>query len=302
MGSGKRMAPSAAESISGKRITPGTTESISEKAPMTTEDSANSKVGTEGIRLENVTFGYASQPLFRDFSLKLSSGKITSIIGPNGCGKSTLLKLISGACKPSKGTVRVCGHDIAKLGSKERARVMSLMVQEHTAPPVNVRQLVEFGRYPHHGAFSKLGQEDHDAVERALEATRLSPLAGANVNELSGGQRQRAFIAMALAQDTQVVLLDEPTSFLDISANYDVMELMRSLKSEHGKTVVAVIHDINLALKYSDEVCVLRDGELLAQGAPQEPQVLKGIELAFNVRVELMHSELGSIYALFKAR
>ena len=120
------------------------------------------------------------------------------------------------------------------------------------------------------------------------------------VAELSGGQRQRAFIAMVLAQDTPVVLFDEPTSFLDVSACYEVMELMRSLKEEHGKTVVAVIHDIDLALRYSDEVCVMRDGKLLAQGAPQEAEVLAAVEDAFDVRIELLHGELGSLYALWR--
>ena len=118
--------------------------------------------------------------------------------------------------------------------------------------------------------------------------------------KLSGGQRQSAFIAMVLAQDTPVVLFDEPTSFLDVSACYEVMELMRSLKEEHGKTVVAVIHDIDLALRYSDEVCVMRDGKLLAQGAPQEAEVLAAVEDAFDVRIELLHGELGSLYALWR--
>lgn len=254
-----------------------------------------------GVQLDNITFGYAGKPLFSEFSLEFAAGKVTSIIGPNGCGKSTLLKLMSGTCKPSAGSVCVCGSDIAALPAKERARLISLMAQEHAAPPVSVRQLVEFGRYPHHGAFAKLAAQDYDAVEQALEATGLTPLADANVIELSGGQRQRAFIAMALAQDTPVVFLDEPTSFLDVCANYDVMELMRSLKNEHGKTVIAVIHDINLALKYSDEICVMRGGELLVQGAPHEPRVLRGVERAFDVRAELLRGQLGSAYALFKS-
>lgn len=141
---------------------------------------------------------------------------------------------------------------------------------------------------------------DYEAVERALETCRLADLAKRPVAELSGGQRQRAFIAMVLAQDTPVVLFDEPTSFLDVSACYEVMELMRSLKEEHGKTVVAVIHDIDLALRYSDEVCVMHEGKLLAQGAPQEAEVLAAVEDAFDVRIELLHGELGSFYALWR--
>lgn len=188
------------------------------------------------VQLDRITFGYGDESLFSEFSLKLAAGKVTSIIGSDGCGKSTLLKLISGSCKPPCGNVHLCGRDVAGLAAKERARLVSLLAQEHAAPPVGVRQLVEFGRYPHHSAFAKLGTEDYDAIERALEATGLTPLTGANVSELSGGQRQRAFIAMALAQ-----------------------------------------------------------------GSPQEPQVLFGVERAFNVHVELLHGNLGSAYALFKA-
>ena len=175
-----------------------------------------------------------------------------------------------------------------------------MLAQEHAAPPMSVRRLVECGRFPHHGIFATMDAADCKAVDRALEACRLAEIAERPVAELSGGQRQRVFIAMILAQDAPVVLLDEPTSFLDVSACYEVMELMRSLKEEHGKTVVAVIHDINLALKYSDEVCVMRAGKPLAQGAPHEAAVLAAVEDAFDVRVELLHGELGSSYALWR--
>ena len=214
------------------------------------------------VQLSDVSFGYGERALFSKLTLELAEGKVTSIIGPNGCGKSSLLKLASGICKPWEGSIRVLGHD--------------------------------------HGILATIDAADYEAVERALEACRLADLAERPVAELSGGQRQRAFIAMVLAQDTPVVLFDEPTSFLDVSACYEVMELMRSLKEEHGKTVVAVIHDIDLALRYSDEVCVMRDGKLLAQGAPQEAEVLAAVEDAFDVRIELLHGELGSFYALWR--
>ena len=248
------------------------------------------------LQLSDVSFGYGERALFSELTLELAEGKVTSIIGPNGCGKSSLLKLTSGICKPWKGSISVMGRDVTALSSKERARLLSLLTQEHAAPPMSVRRLVACGRYPHHG----IDAADYEAVERALEECRLADLAERPVAELSGGQRQRAFIAMVLAQDTPVVLFDEPTSFLDVSACYEVMELMRSLKEEHGKTVVAVIHDIDLALRYSDEVCVIRDGKLLAQGAPQEAEVLAAVEDAFDVRIELLHGELGSLYALWR--
>ena len=258
------------------------------------------------VQMSNMGFGYGSSrnghALFDDFSLSIAQGKVTSIIGPNGCGKSTLLKLTSGLHKPWSGSISVMGRDSSALSPKERACLLSLLVQEHTAPPMSVRKLVECGRFPHHGAFIKMEEADYQAVENALAATELSAMADTPVSELSGGQRQRAFIAMALAQDTPLVLFDEPTSFLDVSASYSIMELMRTLKDEHGKTVVAVIHDINMALKYSDEVCVLRDGKLLTQGAPQQAEVLAGVEAAFDVHAELLHGRLGSAYALFKSK
>lgn len=252
------------------------------------------------VQLSDVSFGYGERALFSGLSLELAQGKVTSIIGPNGCGKSSLLKLASGICKPWEGSVHVLGRDIAALPSKERARLLSMLAQEHAAPPMSVRQLVTCGRYPHHGMLAAMDAADYEAVERALAACGLAELAEHPVAELSGGQRQRAFIAMVLAQDAPVVLLDEPTSFLDVSACYEVMELMRSLREEHGKTVVAVIHDIDLALRYSDEVCVMRDGKLLAQGAPQDAEVLAAVENAFDVRIELLHGELGSSYALWR--
>ncbi len=252
------------------------------------------------VQLSDVSFGYGERALFCGLDLELAQGKVTSIIGPNGCGKSSLLKLASGICKPWEGSIRVLGHDASALSSKERARLLSLLAQEHTAPPMSVRRLVGCGRFPYHGMFATMGAADCEAVDRALATCGLAELAEHPVAELSGGQRQRAFIAMVLAQDAPVVLFDEPTSFLDVSACYEVMELMRSLKEEHGKTVVAVIHDINLALKYSDEVCVMRAGKLLAQGAPHEAEVLAAVEDAFDVRIELLHGELGSSYALWR--
>ena len=209
------------------------------------------------VQLSNVSFGYGERVLFNGLSIEFAQGKVTSIIGPNGCGKSSLLKLVSGICKPQEGTIRVLGHDVAALSSKGRARLLSLLAQEHAAPPMSVRQLVTCGRYPHHGMLATMDAADYEAVERALAACGLSNLAERPAAELSGGQRQRAFIAMILAQDTPVVLFDEPTSFLDVSACYDVMELMRSLKEEHDKTVVAVI------LRRTCRVASRRAGKLI---------------------------------------
>ena len=165
------------------------------------------------VQLSDVSFGYGERALFCGLDLELAQGKVTSIIGPNGCGKSSLLKLASGICKPWEGSIRVLGHDASALSSKERARLLSLLAQEHAAPPMSVRRLVECGRFPHHGMFATMDAADYEVVDRALATCGLAELAEHPVAELSGGQRQRAFIAMVLAQDAPVVLFDEPTSF-----------------------------------------------------------------------------------------
>lgn len=257
------------------------------------------------IEFADVSFGYGgadAAPLLEGFSLEIAEGGVTCIVGPNGCGKSTTLKLACGLLEPSAGSVRVQGRDLRGLASKERARVVSLLAQQPAAAPMTVRQLVECGRFPHHGAFPKLTADDAELVLSALETCGAAPFAERMLAELSGGQLQRAYLAMVLAQDAPVILLDEPTAALDASASFEIAELMRTLASDHGKAVVAVIHDINLALSYADELCVMSNGRLLAQGSAEDERVLDAVERAFDVRVELLCGKAGSAYGLFRRR
>ena len=233
-------------------------------------------------------------------NLSVKKGEVVAIIGPSGSGKSTLLRCLNLLEQPTSGTIYF--KDVALNGKKVNLdlhrREMGMVFQHFNLfPHMTVKKNITL-------APVKLGlksQAEADAQAMALlERIGLADKANEYPAMLSGGQKQRIAIVRALAMAPEVMLFDEPTSFLDVSACYEVMELMRSLKEEHGKTVVAVIHDIDLALRYSDEVCVMRDGKLLAQGAPQEAEVLAAVEDAFDVRIELLHGELGSLYALWR--
>ena len=179
------------------------------------------------VQLSDVSFGYGEHALFSELTLELAEGKVTSIIGPNGCGKSSLLKLASGICKPWEGSIRVLGHDASALSSKERARLLSLLAQEHAAPPMSVRRLVECGRFPHHGMFATMDAADYEVVDRALATCGLAELAEHPVAELSGGQRKRLSIAMEFISNPSLFILDEPDSGLDGVMARELFEQLR---------------------------------------------------------------------------
>lgn len=251
------------------------------------------------IEFENVAFGYGERRVFDGLSLSIEGDGVTCVVGPNGSGKSTLLKLASGLVSPHAGRVRVQGRDMGGLSAKQRACLVGLLAQQPKAAPMTARQLAEYGRHPHRRAFFPLVEKDVRLIESALETAGAATFADRMLGELSGGQLQRAYLAMVLAQDTPIVLLDEPTAALDVSASFEVASLMRSLSREHGKTVVAVVHDLNLALTCADELCVVGGGHVLAQGSPRDPKVLAAVEEAFGVTVELLHGSSGSAYGLF---
>jgi iron complex transport system ATP-binding protein len=189
------------------------------------------------------------------------------IVGANACGKSTLLRGLSRLLKPAGGTVTLDGKDIHSRPAKELARILGLLPQHPTAPDgILVRDLVGRGRYPHQGFFRSWSTDDHLAVQRALEATETLELAERNVDELSGGQRQRVWIAMALAQETEVLLLDEPTTYLDLAHQVEVLDLITDLNRRRGTTVAIVLHDLNLAARYADHVIAMKGGRIVAEG------------------------------------
>lgn len=221
------------------------------------------------VRAEGVTLGYGDRTIVEALDLELPPGRVTTIVGANACGKSTLLKAMARLLAPSAGQVLLDGKAIHRLPTKQVARVLGLLPQSPVAPDgIAVSDLVSRGRHPHQGALARWTGADDAAVARALEATDTAHLADRHVDELSGGQRQRVWIAMALAQETDVLLLDEPTTFLDISHQIDVLDLLTDLNRERGTTVAMVLHDLNLAARYADHLVAMAGGRIVAVGAP----------------------------------
>ena len=232
--------------------------------------------------VRGLSAGYPhGRPIAVDLDLTIDRGSFVAIIGPNACGKSTLLRTIARLLPALAGTVLLDGRDIRDRGAKELARELGLLSQSAEAPDgMRVADLVARGRYPHRRAFSGWSAADEEAVHGAMERTAVLPLADRAVDELSGGQRQRVWLAMALAQQTEVLLLDEPTTFLDITHQLDMLDLFRAINREHGTTVVAVLHDLNQAARYADRIVAMRDGEIARTGRPHEvltPEVMQRV-------------------------
>jgi iron complex transport system ATP-binding protein len=223
------------------------------------------------LNAKDLTLKYDQRCVVDGLSVEIPEGKVTMIVGANACGKSTLLRGLSRLLKPATGTVTLNGKDIHSRPARELARTLGLLPQHPTAPDgITVRDLVGRGRYPHQGFFRSWSEKDDAAVQRALEATETLALAGRNVDELSGGQRQRVWIAMALAQETDVLLLDEPTTYLDLAHQVEVLDLVTDLNRQRGTTVAIVLHDLNLAARYADNVIAMKGGAVVAVGSPLE--------------------------------
>jgi iron complex transport system ATP-binding protein len=220
------------------------------------------------LSAKDLTLKYDQRTVIDGLSVEIPEGKVTMIVGANACGKSTLLRGLSRLLKPASGMVTLDGEDIHTRPAREVARTLGLLPQHPTAPDgITVRDLVGRGRYPHQGFFRSWSEKDDAAVQRALDATETLELAGRNVDELSGGQRQRAWIAMALAQETDVLLLDEPTTYLDLAHQVEVLDLITDLNRKRGTTVAIVLHDLNLAARYADHVIAMKAGRIAAEGA-----------------------------------
>jgi iron complex transport system ATP-binding protein len=218
---------------------------------------------------DDLRLGYGDTIVVNGLSLDLTGAGVTAIIGPNGCGKSTLLRGLGRLIKPRGGRVLLDGSDLARLPTKEVARRMAVLPQAPQAPAgLTVADLVGRGRHPHQTWYRQWSAADAEIVAAALAKTGMTDLAHRPLDELSGGQRQRAWISMALAQDTGLLLLDEPTTFLDLAHQIEVLELVRRLHTEHGRTVVVVLHDLNLAARYAHRLVAMRDGQVVAVGEP----------------------------------
>ena len=236
------------------------------------------------LSVVGATIGYDRRIISEHLDVEIPDGSFSAIIGPNGCGKSTLLRALSRVLTPAAGQVLLDGKAIQSYRSKEVARELGLLPQTSLAPDgIRVADLVSRGRAPYQGLIQQWRESDEEAVSRALEATRLTGLSGHLVDELSGGQRQRVWVAMLLAQDTPIMLLDEPTTFLDIAHQYELMELFRGFH-DRGKTIVAVLHDLNQAARYADHLIVMRDGEVVTTGSPADVFDAELIERVFGLR------------------
>lgn len=225
--------------------------------------------GTPGLRAQALCVDFGPRRVLHGIDLTLDPGGITALVGPNGSGKSTLLRAFARLKAGSEGLVLLDGTAIARLPTAQVARTLAMLPQGAAAPSgITVGELVEQGRFPHVGALRMLGRQDHQAVRRALEMTDLIGFAGRRLDELSGGERQRAWIALALAQDTPWLLLDEPTTFLDIGHQFEVLDLIERLSRDRGLTVVMVLHDLNQAARFADRMIVLQHGRIHADGPP----------------------------------
>ncbi len=244
------------------------------------------------LEIQNLTAGYGGGPVLKDLSLTLPGGKVTVILGPNGCGKSTLLKVLAGLL-PAAGRVGLEGEDLLALPQRERARRVAYLPQQRPVPEITVKRLVLHGRFPYLSYPRQYRREDLAAAQGAMEALGIGDLADRPVGSLSGGQRQKAYIAMALAQDTKAVLLDEPTAWLDIRHQFQLMELAKDL-ARQGKTVVLVLHDLALALERGDHLVLLKEGRLLAQG--KDPEICGTLEAALGVRAVPVETPAGRKY------
>lgn len=240
------------------------------------------------IEARGLSVAYKKRAIIEGLALDVPRGKVTSIIGPNGCGKSTLLKSLGRILQPRTGTVVLEGKDIAHMPTAEVARTLAVLPQSPQAPAgLTVGELVAHGRYPHRKRFGLAHGDDRAVVQWALEATRLVDLEHRAVDELSGGQRQRTWIAMALAQQTGVILLDEPTTYLDLAYQLEVLELLQQLNREQGTTIAMVLHDLNLAARFSDSMVAMRDGRIVCCGTPTEVMRAEVLRQTFSIEATI---------------
>ncbi|MDR6175090.1 ABC-type cobalamin/Fe3+-siderophores transport system ATPase subunit [Nocardioides zeae] len=250
--------------------------------------------GTHGpppatLAATGVSVGYDDRLVCRAVDVEVVRGSYTAVIGPNACGKSTLLRALARLLRPSAGHVVLDGRDIASYRPRELATRLGLLPQTSLAPDgIRVADLVARGRHPHQGMFDRWSAEDERAVVAALEATGVTELSGRLVDELSGGQRQRVWVSMALAQETSVLLLDEPTTFLDVAHQYGLLELFEDLRTDHGRTIVVVLHDLNQAARYADHVVMMKDGEVVRSGPPAEVVTEELVEHVYGLRCRVV--------------
>lgn len=241
------------------------------------------------LRTEKVDLGYDEVTVVRDLTVEVPTGRITSVVGPNGCGKSTLLRSLARLMKPKGGAIYLDGDAIFRLPTREVAKKLGILPQTPTAPEgLTVRELAAQGRYPHQSWLRQWSKEDERAVARALSTTGVEEFADRPLDTLSGGQRQRAWISMALAQETETLLLDEPTTFLDMAHQLEVLQLLDRLNREEERTILMVLHDLNNASRFSHHMIALSQGRVFAAGPPRRVVTAEVLREVFSVEAEIV--------------
>ncbi|MEK5330033.1 MULTISPECIES: ABC transporter ATP-binding protein [unclassified Lysinibacillus] len=240
------------------------------------------------LEIEHVAIGYSSTLIVDDLSVAIPKGQISTIIGPNGCGKSTLLKAVARVLRTQDGAVYLDGKAIHQLKTKEVAKKMAILPQTASAPGgLTVFELISYGRFPHQGGFGTLRKEDYEYIHWAIDVTGLREFCDRPIEALSGGQRQRVWIAMALAQGTDILVLDEPTTYLDLAHQLDILLLLEKLNREEGRTIIMVLHDLNHASRFSHFMMAMRDGKLIVSGSPHEVMTKENLQTVFNINAEM---------------
>ncbi|MEA0552551.1 ABC transporter ATP-binding protein [Lysinibacillus irui] len=239
--------------------------------------------------MENLASGYEQVRVFEGLNLTIEEGKVTTIIGPNGCGKSTLLKTIGRILKKQQGTVYLQEQNMQNLSTKDIAKKLAILSQTPVAPgQLKVQELIAYGRYPHRNNVNRLTNKDEEMIEWALTVTNTMEYRNRELAQLSGGQRQRVWLAMALAQETNILLLDEPTTYLDMAHQLEVLDIVKSLNEQHDCTIVMVLHDINHAARYSDHLIAMQKGVIIQTGTPQEIVSAEVMRKVFHIDARIM--------------
>ncbi|MBM7569729.1 ABC transporter ATP-binding protein [Aquibacillus albus] len=242
----------------------------------------------DALSTKSLTLGYGEENIISQLDLSIPKGEITVFIGSNGCGKSTLLRSLARLLKPQEGSIVLDGNDISSMSTKKVARKLAILPQAPVSPEgLTVLQLVKQGRYPYQNWFKQWSEQDESAIHSALEATGMLEYADRKVDSLSGGQRQRAWIAMTLAQDTDIILLDEPTTYLDMTHQIDILDLLYDLNEKDNRTIVMVLHDLNLACRYADHIVAIHDKKIYKQGDPDTIITPDLVNAVFGLRCQV---------------
>ena len=245
---------------------------------------------THIFEVKQLKTGYQDVTILNDLSVTIKKGKVTTIIGPNGCGKSTLLKTLGRILKMQSGNIYLQDQNLHKMSTKDIAKKLAILSQSPSGPgQLKVAELIAYGRYPHRQNLGRLTQEDRDKINWAMEITHTLEYAERELSALSGGQRQRVWLAMALAQETDILLLDEPTTYLDMAHQLEVLEIVHDLNKNFGCTIIMVLHDLNHAARYSDELIAMQQGQVLYKGIPKDVMTNDILKHVFQIDAKIMH-------------